>query len=596
MTKEKSSSKKSLGSHELNIEILRHSMSHIMAAAIKELYPEAKFAIGPAVDNGFYYDIDFGETKIGDEDLTKIEKKMKFIIKKGLEFERSEIDIDEAIVDAKEEKQDYKLELLLDLKKEGEKKVSFYKLGSFKDLCRGPHLEKTSQVKPGTYKLDKLAGAYWRGDEKNKMLTRIYGVGFETKEDLAEYIEKMKLAEERNHRKIGKEMELFKNFSEIGQGLPVWLPNGYTMRKTLEDYMIKMERSYGYVHIITPHINKKELFETSGHLGFYDKDMYAPIVVDDEEYYLKPMNCPAGMMVYKMKPRSYRDLPYKQGEFGTVYRYEKSGELQGLQRVRGFTQNDAHIFCTPNQLKDEFLEVLDMLEQFYKDIGFTNYKYRLSLSDEEKDKYVGDRKDWIQAEKTMREVLLEKKVEFYEEKGEAAFYGPKLDVQAVNVFGKEDSISTIQVDFNLPKRFDLHFIDKDGQKKRPFVIHRALIGSFERFFAFLIEHYAGNFPLWFAPVQVKLIAVSEKHIDFCKELSKEFLRRDIRLEIDISDETVGNKIRKASQEKVPYMLVIGDKEMESDKFHVRDRGSREVREISKENFFEEIAEKIEQKK
>jgi threonyl-tRNA synthetase len=343
-------------------------------------------------------------------------------------------------------------------------------------------------------------------------------------------------------------------------------------------------------------INKKELFETSGHLGFYDKDMYSPMEIDKEIFYLKPMNCPAGMMVYNMKPKSYREMPFKLGEFGLVHRYEKSGELHGLQRVRGFTQNDAHIFCTPDQLKTEFLEVMEMLERFYKDIGFDNYRYRLSLSDEDNSKYVGDRKNWLKAEETMREVLTESKVEFYEEKGEAAFYGPKLDVQAINVFGKEDSISTIQVDFNLPERFDLNYIDKDGEKKRPFVIHRALIGSFERFFAFLIEFYAGNFPLWFAPVQVKLIAVSEKHNDFCKKLAKEMFREDIRVEIDLSDETVGKKIRNATQEKVPYMLVIGDKEADSDNLQIRDRGSDKVRELSKKEFFREIEKKVKNKK
>ncbi len=577
------------------LEIYRHSLSHIMAAAVKELYPHVKFAIGPAIDNGWYYDFDFGQTKIGDEDLKKINKKMKAIIKKNFKFRETKVDIDQAIEKEKAEKQIYKVELLQELKKQGEKEVSYYEVAGFKDLCRGPHISSTGKIRPKTFVVDKLAGAYWRGDEKNKMLTRIYGLAFLTANELSDYQKMMLEAEKRNHRKIGAAMGLFKNFIEIGQGLPVWLPNGYTMRRILEDYMWKMERSYGYVHILTPIINKAELFQTSGHLDFYKDDMYAPMQIDDETFYLKPMNCPAGMMVYKMRPRSYRELPYKQGEFGTVYRYEKSGQLHGLQRVRGFTQNDAHIFCTPEQLKDQFMEVLAMLELFYKDVGFKNYRYRLSLSDEDKSKYVGDRADWIQAEDTMRQVLEAHKVDFYEEKGEAAFYGPKLDVQAVNVFGKEDSISTIQVDFNLPQRFDLNYIDKDGKKKRPFVIHRALIGSFERFFAFLIEYYAGKFPLWFAPVQVKIIAVGEKHIEFCQKLAQEFFVADVRVEVDSGDETVGNKIRKAVDEKVPYMLVIGDKEMNSNKLHVRDRGSREVREVSKQNFFQEIADKVRNK-
>ncbi len=578
-----------------NLDMIRHSMSHVMAAAIKELWPKAKFAIGPSIENGFYYDIDFGEEKIGEENLKEIEKKMKHIIKQNIKFEKKEFDIDKAITHGKEEGQIYKVELLEELKDDGEKKISYYKIGDFLDLCLGPHVESTGKLNKDAFKLTKLAGAYWRGDEKNKMLTRIYGVAFENKEDLDKYLENMKLAEERNHRKIGAEMELFKNFPEIGQGLPVWLPNGYTMRRVLEDYMLKLERSYGYKHILTPHINKKELFETSGHLGFYDKDMYAPMEIDDETYYLKPMNCPAGMMVYKMKPRSYRDLPLKMGELGTVYRYEKSGELHGLQRVRGFTQNDAHIFCTPEQLEDQFMEVMEMLKIFYKDVGFDNYKFRLSLSDSDSSKYVGPRDRWEQAEDIMRQVLKKSGVDFYEVEGEAAFYGPKLDVQAINVFGKEDSISTIQVDFNLPERFDLKYIDKDGKEKRPYVIHRALIGSFERFFAFLIEYHGGNFPLWYAPVQVKIISVGEKHHEYCKKLSREFFDADIRVEVDDSDETVGNKTRKAIQEKVPYILVVGDKEMESGKLAVRDRGSRDTRELSKEDFIKEIQKKVKNK-
>jgi threonyl-tRNA synthetase len=577
------------------LEILRHSMSHLLAAAVKELWPEVKFAIGPAIENGFYYDFDFGEIKIKEDDLINIEKKMKHLVKRNIPFEMRELKIDEAIEKEGSGGQPYKAELLEDLKKEGEQTVKYYKINGFEDLCRGPHVESTGKIKKDAFKLTSLAGAYWRGDEKNPMLTRIYGAGFGSREKLEDHLKMMEEAQKRNHRIIGREQELFKNFNEIGQGLPVWLPNGYLMRRILEDYMLKMERSYGYVHILTPHINKKELFEISGHLGFYDKDMYSPMIIDDETFYLKPMNCPAGMMVYKMKPRSYRELPYKQGELGTVYRYEKSGELQGLQRVRGFTQNDAHIFCTPEQLKEQFMEVMAMLEQFYKDVGFNKYRYRLSLSDEDKSKYVGGREDWIKAEETLREVLMENNVDFYEEKGEAAFYGPKLDVQAVNVFGKEDSISTIQVDFNLSERFDLSYIDKNGKKQRPFVIHRALIGSFERFFAFLIEYYAGAFPVWFSPVQVKIVAVSEKHIDFCRKMAGKLTREDIRVEIDVSDETVGNKIRKAAMEKVPYMLVMGDKEAASDKLSVRDRGSRETREIELNDFIAELKSKASNK-
>ena len=578
------------------LEILRHSMSHILAAAVAKLWPDVKLAIGPAIDFGFYYDFDFGQTKVGNEMFPKIEKEMKRIIKSNLPLERFELAISEAIKKEKEAKQVYKVELLEDLQKEGVKKVSYYRLGEFIDLCRGPHIKSVGKIKPGSYKLTSIAGAYWRGSEDNAMLTRIYGVGFKSEKDLKKHLEMLKDAEKRNHRRIGKSQELFAIFNEVGQGLPVWLPKGYAMRRVLEDYMLKLERSYGYEHILTPNIYKKELFETSGHLSFFSDSMYNPIEIDDETFYLKPMNCPAGMMVYKMKSRSYRDLPYKMGELGTVYRYEKSGELHGLQRVRGMTQNDAHIFCTPEQLEDQFMEVIDILLRFYKDIGFDNYTFRLSLSDEDSKKYVGDRADWQQAEDTLRTVLKKNKIKFSEEPGEAAFYGPKLDVQAVNVFGKEDSISTIQVDFNLPERFDLVYIDKDGSKKRPFVIHRALIGSFERFFAFLIEYYAGSFPVWFTPVQVKLIAVSEKHNQFVRKQAAEFLNHDIRVEVDTSDETVGNKIRKAIGEKIPYLLVIGDKEMKSGKLAVRDRGSDKVREISKEDFIKEISDKVKNKK
>ncbi|MBD3248194.1 threonine--tRNA ligase [Candidatus Falkowbacteria bacterium] len=568
------------------LEIIRHSFSHVLAAAVKELYPDVKFAIGPAIDNGFYYDFDFGKDGIKEEDLKAIEKKMKHLIKQNLQFSNFDLQLNEALEKMKNEP--YKQELINDLKKAGEKEVSFYKLGNFEDLCKGPHVEATNKLKADAFKLDRIAGAYWKGSEKNNMLTRIYGLAFESKKELEEYIKMREEMEARNHRKIGAEMGLFMISNEVGQGLPIWLPNGYASRRALEDYVLSLERRYGYKHILTPVINKKELFETSGHLSHYKEDMYAPIEIDDETYYLKPMSCPAGMMAYKHEPKSYRDLPLKIGELGNVYRYEKSGQLHGLQRVRGFTQNDAHIFCTDEQLTDQFLEVFELLDIFYKAVGFEKYTFRLSLSDEDSDKYVGKREDWIKAEDAMRKALKKAGYEFTEAKGEAAFYGPKVDIQAINVFGKEDSVSTVQVDFNLPERFDLTYIDKDGQEKRPFVIHRALIGSFERFFSFLIEYHAGKFPVWFAPVQVKLISVSEKHIEYVQKLAQEFRNAQIRTEVDINDETVGNKIRKATQEKVPYMLVIGDQEIDSDKLSVRERGSRDTVDLSKEELIDKI--------
>jgi len=577
------------------LDIIRHSTSHVLAGAVLEMFPEAKFAIGPAIENGFYYDFELPRPLIP-EDLPLIEEKMKKIIDENHPFERQIIPAEKAKELFNKAKQKYKVELIDDLERDGEDHVTLYRSGSFVDLCSGPHLESTGEIDKTAFKLTRISGAYWKGDEKREQLQRIYGVAFENKKKLKAHLQLMAEAEKRNHRKIGKEMELFANFPEIGQGLPVWLPNGYIMRRVLEDYMMKMERDHGYVHILTPHINKMGLFKTSGHLGFYDKDMYSPLEIDGEQFYLKPMNCPAGMMVYKMKPRSYRDLPYKQGEFGTVYRYEKSGELHGLQRVRGFTQNDAHIFCTPEQLKEQFLEVVDMLKQFYQDVGFTDYRYRLSISDEDSGKYVGKREDWLKSEETLREVLKETGEDFYEAKGEAAFYGPKLDVMAVNVFGKEDAISTVQVDFNLPERFDISYIDKNGDKKRPFVIHRALIGSFERFFAFLIEFYAGKFPVWFAPIQVGILPVSDKFTKYGKKAQKELAAKEIRVEMFDSDDSLGKRIAEATKQKIPYLLVVGEKEEKDETVAVREREGKKQETMPLKDFTEKVEKEIKEKK
>ena len=581
--------------NQYNLETIRHSFAHVLMHALINLYPDAIPGVGPAIEDGFYHDFD-SSNQLEKEDLKKIEKEMKSIISKDLKIEKEEMNIKDAKKLLKDKKYKYTLELLEELEEIGEKQVSFYKQGDFINMCKGPHVKSTGELKAKAFKLTKLAGAYWKGDENNKMIQRIYGIAFFAPDELKKHRKMMAEAELRNHRKIGKEMELFKNFNEIGQGLPVWLPNGYAMRRALEDYMIDMERKYDYEHILTPVINKKELFEQSGHLGFYDESMYSPMEIDNETFYLKPMNCPAGMMVYKMKPKSYRDLPIKMGEFGNVHRYEKSGELHGLQRVRGFTQNDAHIFCTADQLKEQFLEVMEMLEKFYSDIGFTNYRYRLSLSDDTSDKYVGKREDWLKAEETMREVLKENKVDFYEEAGEAAFYGPKLDVQAVNVFGKEDSISTIQVDFNLPERFDLTYIDKDKKKQRPFVIHRALIGSFERFFAFLIEYYAGKFPTWIAPVQTAVIPVSDKFDSYAEKIKKELLKERIRVKMLDSKDSLGKRIRQAQKDKIPYMLVLGEKEEKAQQVAVRSRDKGELGIMDKDKFIAKIVKEIREKK
>ncbi len=554
------------------LEKMRHSASHVLAEAVLKLYPDAKLGIGPAIENGFYYDFDLAEP-LEENDLKKIEKEMRKIIKQNLPITQVLMKRKDAEEYLKKTDQVYKLELLNEI--EGDE-LSFYVTGEneFADLCRGPHLESTIDI--GAIKLTKTAGAYWRGDEHNKMLTRIYGTAFETENELNTFLKNQEELENRNHRKLGKQLELFALIPEIGQGLPVWLPRGYVMRRIIENYMLELEEGAGYLHILTPHINKKELFETSGHLDFYKESMYPPMQVDDEIYYLKPMNCPSGMMVYNLSQKSYRDLPYKLGEFGTVYRYEKSGELHGLQRVRGFTQNDAHIFCTSEQLESSINEVLDLLDIFYKDIGFTRYRFRLSLSDREENpkKYAGAPDRWKQAEETLRKVLISRQVEFEEMPGDAAFYGPKIDVQAVNVFGKEDTVSTLQLDFNLPDRFNIRYIDADGTEKEPFVIHRALIGSFERFFSFLIESHGGDFPLWFTPEQVYVIPISDKHHEYAQKVYEEIRNAGLRVKLDDRTKSMQSRIRDAEKMKIPYIVIMGDKEIETETVSVRTRKNK----------------------
>lgn len=576
------------------VEKMRHSASHVLAHAVLKIYPDAKLGIGPAIDNGFYYDFEFSQP-IEEKDLKEIEIEMKKIIKRKLQITQTFMKRKDAIKYLKDIGQDYKLELLEEIP---DKELSFFVTGDheFVDLCRGPHVQDTGDV--GEIKLLKTAGAYWKGDETKRMLTRIYGAAFETKEELKEYLQNLEDAEKYNHRILGKQLKLYAIIPEIGQGLPVWLPRGYTMRRILENYMIDLERKHGYQHILTPHIVRGELFEISGHLNFYKESMYAPIRVDEEDYYLKPMNCPAGMMVYKTEIRSYRDLPFKMGEFGTVYRYEKTGELHGLQRVRGFTQNDAHLYCTPEQLDGVLKETLDLLDIFYKDIGFDRYRFRLSLSDREKNpnKYAGDPQKWQIAEEALRKALVDKGVEFEEMPGDAAFYGPKIDIQAVNVYGKEDSISTIQLDFNLAERFDIKYIAADGKEKQPFVIHRALIGSFERFFAFLIEHHAGDFPLWIAPDQVTIIPISDKHHKYSKEIYDLLDNNSIRVTLDDRTKSMQSKIRDAEKLKIPYLVIVGDKEIETDTVSIRSRLNKEIGLMKKQEFLDYLLEEIRSKK
>ncbi len=577
-----------------NLEKKRHSLAHILALAIQELYPGVKFAIGPAIENGFYYDFDFEGAKVSEDDLSKIEKKMKELLSKNLEFTKTILNIDEAIKKEEERGQIYKKELLEDLKKGGEKEISYYQVGNFIDLCRGPHIKNTKEIDVNSFCLQKLAGAYWRGDEKNKMLTRIYGLAFETKKELKEYLEMLKKAEKRDHRKLGRELELFMISEEVGRGLVMFLPKGAFIRRKLEDYMYKKEFKYGYSYVVTPVLTREELYQRSGHLAHYRDDMYNPIDIEGENYYLKPMNCPHHHIMYKNSLKSYRDLPLRFADFGMIHRYERSGVLNGLIRTRNFSQNDAHIYCTREQVKEELIGVLKLFDEVYNDFNIKDYWFRLSLPDyNNKEKYgdLENKEMWEYSANIAREAMKEYGVKFVEVEGEAAFYGPKIDVQIKNVFGREDTIATIQIDFYMPERFDLKFINKEGKEERPVIIHRAIMGSFERFMAFLIEKTGGNFPVWLSPVQIKIISVGENHIEYCYKLSKEFKDNEIRAEIDDSSETVGNKIRKAVREKVPYILVIGDREINSNKLSVRDRGKAEIREVNKDDFIKEIKSK-----
>jgi len=587
------------------LETIRHSLSHVMAYAVKKLYSNVKFAIGPAIENGFYYDFDFGKESIKEEDLKKIEKEIKNILKKNYFFEKKEIDIDEAIKKESDAGQIYKVELLKDLKNNKETKVSYYKIGEFEDLCKGPHLEKAGKNLISIFKIDKIAGAYWRGDEKNKMLTRIYAIAFESKEKVEKYLKIMEEAKKRDHRKLGKELDLFHIDEKVGLGLPLWHPKGAMLWKLVEDFWNQEHIKGGYDFVRSPHIGNRSLWETSGHWGFYNDSMYPPIEIgqtlearqkgkkakESEEYLLKPMNCPFHIQIYKNNPKSYRDFPLRWAESGTVYRFEKKGELSGLTRVRGFTQDDAHIICRIDQVEEELNKVVDFIFYIFNIFGFSKKQINVYLSlrsSDGKEKYAGDDKGWEFTQNILRKVAIEKKINFTEEEGEAAFYGPKLDFKLKDCLGREWQCSTLQFDFNLPERFDMTFINNDSKNERPYVLHRALFGSYERFLALLIEQYAGAFPVWLSPVQVKIISVSEKHIEYCKKLAQEFRNKNIRVEINDNNETVGNKIRKATQEKIPYILVIGDKEVNSNKLTLRDRGKKETREIEKNKFLEEI--------
>ena len=571
---------------------LRHTASHVMAQAIKHLYPSAKLAIGPSIAEGFYYDIDFAEP-ISADDLAKIEDEMKKIVKQDLPLERYELPRAEAIAWAQSVEEPYKVELITDLPEDAA--ISFYKQGDFTDLCAGPHLMSTGKVGKA-YKLLNLAGAYWRGSEKKKMLTRIYATAFAKKDELEEYIQKLEEAKKRDHRKLGRELGIFMTDELVGKGMPMFLPKGYTVWRILENYIRDKELSQGYQHVLTPCIGTVNLYKTSGHWDHYQKNMFPAMEVEDEMYVLRPMNCPHHMRIYANQPHSYRNLPVRIGEIAHDFRYEASGTLKGIERGRHFCQNDAHLFVTPEQIKDEFSRVVDLIFDTYKDFGITDYRCVLSLRDPaDKEKYHDDDEMWNTAENALREVLNELGLDYTEEIGEAAFYGPKLDVNVKPAVGAEYTLSTCQLDFCLPAKFNLVYIDKDNQERTPVVIHRAILGSLDRFMAYLIEETMGNFPLWLAPVQVKVLPISDKFMDYAEKVNAALEDAGIRVELDRRGEKIGYKIREAQQQKVPYMVIVGQKEAESGTLSIRNRAGEETHDVAEDAFIAQLKEEIRSK-
>jgi len=551
-----------------------HSSAHLMAEAIESVFPETKFAIGPPIENGFYYDIDLGDRTISENDLEQIEKKMKELAAQKNTYQRKEVAKADAIQYFTEKNDPYKLELIDGLE---DGQITFYTQGNFTDLCRGPHIPNTGFIK--AIKLTNIAGAYWRGNEKNKMLTRIYGITFPAQKELEEYLHLVEEAKKRDHRKLGKELGLFAFSEKVGSGLPLWLPKGAMLRERLQQFLQRAQIESGYLPVVTPHIGAKQLYVTSGHWEKYGKDSFRPITTpqEGEEFLLKPMNCPHHCEIYKAEPRSYRDLPLRLAEFGTVYRYEQSGELHGLTRVRGFTQDDAHLFCRPDQVKEEFKKVIDLVMYVFNSLNFHDFTAQVSLRDkEDRSKYIGSDENWEIAENAIREAAAEKGLKTVEEYGEAAFYGPKLDFMVKDALGRSWQLGTIQVDYNLPERFELEYVDSDNSRKRPVMIHRAPFGSMERFIAVLIEHCGGNFPLWLSPTQVRILPISDKFADYCYEVKDMLKSADIRVEIDERNEKIGRKIRDAEMDKIPYMLVIGEKEMQEKTAAVRRHGQGDL--------------------
>ena len=569
---------------------LWHSSAHLLAEALEIEFPGVKFGIGPPIENGFYYDVDLGEHTISSDDFPRIENRMKELAKRKSVFTRKEISKNEAIAYFTEKGDEYKLDLLKDLE---DGSITFYQQGDFTDLCRGPHIPDTERIK--AVKLMNVAGAYWKGDEKNKQLTRIYGITFPKQSELDEYLRILEEAKKRDHRKLGKELELFTFSDKVGQGLPLWLPKGTALRERLVDYLKKAQTASGYVQVITPHIAHKDLYVCSGHYEKYGADSFQPIKTpaEGEEFFLKPMNCPHHCEIYKAKPHSYKDLPLRLAEFGTVYRYEQSGELHGLTRVRGFTQDDAHIFCRADQVKEEFVKVIDLVLMIFKALDFKDYVAQISLRDpENKTKYIGSDENWTKAEQSIIEAAQERNLNTVVELGEAAFYGPKLDFMVRDAIGRKWQLGTIQVDYNLPERFELEYTGADNQKHRPVMIHRAPFGSLERFVAVLIEHCAGIFPLWLAPEQAILLPISDKYNDYAKKVSQILKNYDIRAAVDERDERAGKKIRDAELSKVPFMLVVGEKEEQAGTVSVRKHGTGDLGSMSIEDFASLIQQEI----
>ena len=551
-----------------------HSSAHILAEALESIYPGVKLGIGPAIDNGFYYDVDLGDKIISSDDLPEIEKKMMKLVSLKMSFQRKIISKENAIDYFTKKGDEYKLELINDLV---DGNITIYTQGNFTDLCKGPHIPSSSKIK--AIKLLSVAGAYWRGDEKRKQLTRIYGISFPKQKELTEHLKMLEEAKKRDHRKIGKEMELFTFSQKVGQGLPLWLPKGTQLREKLQNFLKEAQEKAGYLPVITPHIGHKDLYVCSGHYEKYGKDSFQPIKTpnEGEEFFLKPMNCPHHCEIYKSKKYSYRDLPVRFAEFGTVYRYEQSGELHGLTRVRGFTQDDAHLFVRPDQVKEEFINVIDLVLYVFKALGFTKYKVQVSLRDpENKSKYIGTNENWNKAEKAIIEAASEKKLETVIEYGEAAFYGPKLDFMVKDALGREWQLGTIQVDYNLPERFELEYTGSDNQKHRPVMIHRAPFGSMERFVAVLIEHCGGNFPLWLTPDQVVILPISEKYHDYANKVLQLLKNYDICGRIDERSEKTGRKIRDAELSKTPFMVIVGEKEKKEESISIRKHGGEDI--------------------